>query len=1379
MNIPGLREHLSRFQFQKLFIESLGWDQPKGIESGHIEIGKGSEGGASPGCQGGGGKLSYSKIAEISGVPVLKFNRQAFNQSFKVASKKFHKAIQREYHKHLLLFSDEKSFFTLSYLSKEGQVCRHDYFKGQSGDYFISKLTSVHFGIEETLKIKDIGEKLEKAFNTEKITKRFYQDFRDNQDQFQKYIEGVKTEEEKKWYASLILNRLMFIWFLQKKGFVNRDFDYLEKKLAESKQIGKDRYYSEFLTCLFFEGFAKKPIERNDKAKALLGSIKYLNGGLFIPHPIETKYEIKSSVAEYKGKIKIKDKAFEETFKIFQSYDWCLQGKEGKSDNEISPDVMGYIFEKYINQLQQKSLGAYYTRDEITQYLSRSAIQKAVLEKVNQKGYSFKSIAELLHQLDAPLCKLLLTDEGSILNQLTVLDPAVGSGAFLTAAMKELINIYSPIIGKIATLPNRELRSWLLDFKAKHKSLAFGIKKNIILKNLYGVDIMKEAVEVCKLRLFLSLVSSALEVEELEPLPNMDFNIMCGNSLIGFLREGEQEEQQQKADGHSNRGEKQKTKDRPQETQIEWAEVLGESYRQIKDKYNQWVYKYKNRPLSFAKLKELKSKTNDFLEKYSKKLSRALADKCNNAGVKYPEILDIQGKKKITQKRAVKTEDFYSQNAETNLNPFHYDFAFNEVMDRGGFDVILTNPPWDKVKIEDREFFHKYDSLIDKKKSSKSVIKNKKNELLQNPEIVEDYNKTKESYLFQREYFSKLYQYQIGVISNNDGSEKQASADMDSYRLFVERAYKLLNKNGTLGIVLPSGLCKDDGAIGLRKNLLFAKMRIDGLIDFQNQMEEKGKGRVFEGVHPQFKFLLLQVQKAQPKDEFPCLFHARDLTVLEHFPPDKTRDNSEDKTKNQIANQMRDQTGDQTGHKATEVGTKSQSLTTSTSTPKNLPMQETPQPPLSGGLPSEIIQLKKPETAYKPEISNQTSIPKNRNYNGTINKADKGEETNIKTSQVVYQSIREIKKLSPRDCAIIEFKNSMDKEILKKVNHLPPIGKVLQNLWNPVFYREFDETNDSHLFKSRKWSDNDLPLYKGSAIYQYEFNYDLSHVNRYVNVKSRKIKGTGFPFKNKCYKTHRLVIRTIARSTDERSLISAVIPKNNFISNNFIGVSISRLSKDLKYDKNLNNQKNNNLSFDLESNTNRLNNDCSKSSKKLKTFSYLDRKEQKFIENKKNIFHQSIDKSNLISSTNNHKYIFLLQAFLNSFVVDYFIRQKISSVINQKYIDSLPIPRLTEKDPYFKELVERSAKLTCIGKEFNPLADEMGIPRGGVKNQKDRWKIQGEIDAIVAYVYQLTLKEFEYILSTFTTGKNKDRLNALKNYALQAFKKNKFLGKAS
>ena len=1297
MNLQIIRDHLTNFQFQELFVEGLGWERPlSGPSSMTFKINS--------------DPIPYSCIAEISGVPVLKFNQKAFNKFQSNAErKKFHKRIKDKIgHRHLVLFSDDHTFFEISYLSKAEQIRKNPYFKGQSGDYFISKLASIHFGIEDEPTITDIGKKLEKAFDTEKVTKKFYQDFKNNHFHFQKYITGIKTEEEKKWYASIILNRLMFIWFLQKKNFVNHDFDYLQTKLDESKQRGKDKYYSEFLTCLFFEGFAKKPKERSTKAKNMLGKIKYLNGGLFVPHTLEEKYAIKGKNGEYKTNIKISDKAFEETFSIFSQYDWHLQGKQEKPDNEISPDVMGYIFEKYINELQQKSLGAYYTRDEITSYLSRNTIQKSILEKINKQGYEFENIADMLHKLNPDLCKKLLTNKDSILNTLTVLDPAVGSGAFLVSAMKELVDIYSPIIGKIKTLNHRGLNKWLSDFENQHKSFAYGIKKNIILKNLYGVDIMKEAVEVCKLRLFLSLVSSALDTSELEPLPNMDFNILCGNSLIGFLRESE--------------------KETAEDTQIVWSGILGESYQQIKDRYNQMVDRYKNQALSFERLKELKSKITQFLKENSQKLNLALADKCQKAGVKYHEILDIQGKKKITEKRSVRSEDFYSKEGERNLNPFHWDLAFNEIMASGGFDCILTNPPWDKVKTEDREFFRKYDLSIEKKKGSKALMRSKKEALLQNPKIKKDCFETQEFYRFQRDYFSGLYNYQTGLISNTDGTEKKASSDMETYRLFTERCFELLDNKGFLGAVLPSALLKDDGAIGLRKNLLFNKTKINSLIDFQNQMET-GQGTIFEGVASKQTFLILNLQKTKPKDEFPCRFYTRNLKVLENFPPKR------------------------------EHGQ----------------LLENGNPPNKEALVHKALDNKK-------------------------------EATNIidGRSAVIWQSIKEIKQLSPRDHAIIEFKNPRDRAILKKVSRFQIIGEKIASTWNPIFYTEFHETNDALLFKnkkpakgekisknkssaeSKKSSDTYLPLYKGSAIYQYEFNHALHHVNRYVSTKAKKVKqGKGLAFRNQCYKSHRLVLRTIASNTNERSLISAVIPKNHFISHSLHGVHIESPNTIFSTKKGgLSNMKTG-WQIHLDSRETPCvlrGNDGLRGKEGLRRNDGLHgndrlcrndglRENEELSENKRG--------PKAKSSHSNNRYMLLLQSFFNSFVVDYFIRQKVFFNIDKKYITSLHIPRLTEKDPYFKELVKRSAKLTCIGKEFDDLADEIGIPRGGVKDQQHRWHIQGEIDAIVAYIYGLTLEEFEYVLSTFTTGKNQIRLNTLKNYAREAFKKDKFLNKAS
>ena len=184
----------------------------------------------------------------------------------------------------------------------------------------------------------------------ERVTKRFYDRFKREHKQFLNFLEGIPDQKMETWYASVMLNRLMFIYFIQKKDFLNNDPDYLRTKLEESQAnggtSGTDRYYTDFLCPLFFEGFAKPESERSREAKQLLGKVPYLNGGIFQRHQLE----------ELHGeRIQIADAAFEKLFNFFEAYQWHLDERPLRNDNEINPDVLGYIFEKYINQ---KEMGA-------------------------------------------------------------------------------------------------------------------------------------------------------------------------------------------------------------------------------------------------------------------------------------------------------------------------------------------------------------------------------------------------------------------------------------------------------------------------------------------------------------------------------------------------------------------------------------------------------------------------------------------------------------------------------------------------------------------------------------------------------------------------------------------------------------------------------------------------------------------------------------------------------------------------------------------------------------------------------------------------------------------------------------------------------------
>ncbi len=235
----------------------------------------------------------------------------------------------------------------------------------QTGEALIQKLQhlAVSLDEEEALTLPDVTGRVRAAFDVERVTKRFYELFKAEHAAFLKFLDGIPDEELERWYVSVMLNRLMFIYFIQKKGFLDGDRDYLAHKLAHCRAtLGKDHYYRDFLCPLFFEGFAKKPGDRSASARELLGRVPYLNGGIFQRHQIE----------ELHGQtIAIPDRAFEKLFAFFDAYHWHLDERPLRADNEINPDVLGYIFEKYINQ---KQMGAYYTKEDITGYISQNTV---------------------------------------------------------------------------------------------------------------------------------------------------------------------------------------------------------------------------------------------------------------------------------------------------------------------------------------------------------------------------------------------------------------------------------------------------------------------------------------------------------------------------------------------------------------------------------------------------------------------------------------------------------------------------------------------------------------------------------------------------------------------------------------------------------------------------------------------------------------------------------------------------------------------------------------------------------------------------------------------------------------------------------------------
>ena len=777
-NVNQTRNYLQESEFEPLFVEELGWEYH--TQSLIVTVDD--------------TEYALAAIAEKRGMVVFRCTATDGKPMPNYATRR---AIQRQVaksvHEHVIIYTDAaKTIQVWQWVRREQgrpEACReHRYHHEQAGDALLQKLQTLAFSLEEEegVSIVDVTGRVRAAFDVTPVTKRFYERFKKEHEAFLQFLNGIPDIETQEAYVSVMLNRLMFIYFIQKKGFLNGDTDYLRTNLNRSRTEGTDRFYQTFLCPLFFEGFAKPKPERTAAINQRLGEVPYLNGGIFQLHHIEQQHG---------EAIDIPDKAFDRLFTFFERYQWHLDERPLRNDNEINPDVLGYIFEKYVNERQK--MGAYYTPEDITKYISQNTIIPFLFDAAREAcKIAFEGDAAVWHLLQTdpgryiydavktgvkqPLppkiaigiddvskrtawnerasaeyalpteiwrevvarrqryervhAKLengeitdinaLITENLDIqqfaqdvietcegpdllrafwkaITQVTVLDPTCGSGAFLFAALNILEPLYEACLERMQAfideadassrrdLPNGsgsgdpELQSRrdlpvstssgrrdlpvsnspsharYADFRdilartAQHPSPRYFILKSIVINNLYGVDIMDEAVEICKLRLFLKMVAQIDDVNQIEPLPDIDFNVQAGNTLVGYAT---YEEVENAVTGQFDFDD---TMARIRK-RAEDVDALFSLFRQQQTELGGDVTLDDKQALQ-GKLAELSDELNNYL-----------------AGEYGVETNNVEA---------------YQQWLSSH-QPFHWFIAFYGILKAGGFDVIIGNPPY-------------------------------------------------------------------------------------------------------------------------------------------------------------------------------------------------------------------------------------------------------------------------------------------------------------------------------------------------------------------------------------------------------------------------------------------------------------------------------------------------------------------------------------------------------------------------------------------------------------------------------------------------------------------------------------------------------------
>ena len=497
--------------------------------------------------------------------------------------------------------------------------------------------------------------------------------------------------------------------------------------------------------------------------------------------------------------------------------------------------------------------------------------------------------------------------------------------------------------------------------------------------------------------------------------------------------------------------------------------------------------------------------------------------------------------------------------------PFNWAVEFAEAFvdetgqhlgEAAGFEVVIGNPPWEIVQPDLREFYAQFDPDIESRLTRRQVevrvAELNAEDLARQVEYETQTRRIRQT----AAYFKKSSDYAF------QGRGKSAT-----HKLFVERAYGLLEREGRLGYVIPAGIYRELGSKQLREMLLY-QGQIRHLFGFSNERF------FFPGVDHRFTFVLLGAQKGLQSDGF--------LTAFRFNP---------------------------------RVAISPGELPTFLANPANL----------------------------------------------------------------IFMRRDSLVRFSPDSLSVMEFQTQRDYEITKKIyDDWTLLGDDIDGLWRLRFTQELNMTSDRHLFNRAQ---RGLPLYEGKMIHQFDPYFAKPRYWVEEKAGQARLLGKGSnEARELAYEKPRLVFRDIARSTDERTLIAAVVPPFSFCNNKVPYTS----------------------------------------------------------------FHGS--------EAVEHTTLFV-SGILNSFVLDYIIRQKVSTSLNFFYLYQLPLHRLTAGNPYFDAIVPRAARLTCTTPDFAELWQEvMGEEwdeSKGATDPAERQTLRDELDALVAHLYGLSRDDFAHILGTF------------------------------
>jgi hypothetical protein len=483
----------------------------------------------------------------------------------------------------------------------------------------------------------------DRALDRESLTRQFFERFRRAVGEVSQTISAALPREPKEaadGQALLLLSRLLFLYFIQQKGWLNGERRFLVDRVDAAIRNGRGVYETLFKP-LFFGCLNTALRERDDDARRL-GKIPYLNGGLFEPSPFEERNPHLTLPDELLRRV-VED--------VFEAFAFSIDESDA-AGTHIDPEMLGKVFESLMASDERLSTGSFYTPRAIVDVLAARAIT-AWLSDGDPATRDLLDAVIRGESVRRPRNARALAQR---LQSIAILDPSCGSGAFLLGALRVVERLTLALEPEVP----RDLR------------------RRIVERSLYGVDLKPEAVRLCELRLWLAIVSQTNasidngSIDCIQPLPNLDRNILQGNSLLSP------------------------------------TDFLGDNRADV---YREWIYalraqsdlitRYRNAPhrerASVARLirandgrlaADLVAKAIDLDEREQEELCAPQRDLFGRM-----RALNLERCRELYE-RIGANRRLLDRIEDGEIGFFSFDVHFAHVMSRGGFDVVVGNPPW-------------------------------------------------------------------------------------------------------------------------------------------------------------------------------------------------------------------------------------------------------------------------------------------------------------------------------------------------------------------------------------------------------------------------------------------------------------------------------------------------------------------------------------------------------------------------------------------------------------------------------------------------------------------------------------------------------------